>query len=250
MLTASLLPLLPVLTPGFGAVAGAWGARRNGVRFRDERALWIAGAALGATIAALAGEGLARRFGAAAGIGAVVGSALWLAGSLLGAWWTPALDAHDRPLSSAASVALKTLQSPLLSVAGLLLAALFAIVGRRVTLQHGTVFVSAGRGGAAVTLGAVVWAQDGLRDARGRVSDTWARHEALHARAVASLGEAGFYLAYVFLAAPWALLRHAPWNALASDGRGNPFERTAYALHTDPPAPHGEPLLASRQARA
>jgi hypothetical protein len=66
------------------------------------------------------------------------------------------------------------------------------------------------------------------------VDPSIARHEAYHARTLAALGESGFYLAYLLIAAPWALARRAPWNALDRTGRGNPFERTAYALHDEP----------------
>ena len=134
------------------------------------------------------------------------------------------------------SFALKTAQSPLCTLGGALPALLLALAGRRVRLECGTLFVETGHGSAGVTLGAIVWAQSGVFSSDGHVDPAIARHEAYHARTVAALGEWGFYLAYLLLAAPWALARRAPWNALDPAGRGNPFERTAYALHDDVPA--------------
>lgn len=232
MLAGMLDPQVIVATLVGGAFAGVYGARRNGVRFEDERTLWAVGGAIGASVALALGVwllGTPR---------AVLAAAAWLVLSLLASTWLPRLDDSGRTSASVASFVVKLLQSPVLTGLGSLAAVVRAMRGRPVALARGTLFADGGPGDAAVTLGAVVWIRRGLRTDEGRVADRWARHEAFHTRAVAALGESGFYLTYLLIGAPLALLRGAPWNALDRAGVGQPFERTAYALdHDEPPPP-------------
>lgn len=211
-----------LLALAIGAFSGLRGALRNRVGFADERLLWALGGALGALAATRLGLWLLPTAGPFAG------TLVWLALSLVATSATPAFDAGTRG-RAIASLVLKILASPVssaLSLVGLLAA---RARGARVDLAHGALFVSAGRGGAAVVIGAVVWAQDALWEG-DRIAEPWALHEAHHTRTIASLGEIGFYAAYLLVGAPWSLLRGAPWNALDARGRGHPFERTAYRL--------------------
>jgi hypothetical protein len=202
-----------------GAALGAWGARRNGTRFTDERLLWTLGGAMGAVAAIATGAWIA-------GAGVALGS--WAAGSLLVSFLTPALDAGGSRRAWLASASLKALRCPLSTLLGLL-AATFAGTSR-FELRQGTWFAAVGEGRWALTLGAMVLAQRGMLDGQERVPEAIARHESYHARNAACLGEGGFYLAYVTLGTLRAWFCGAPWNGLARDGRGNPFERTAHAL--------------------
>ncbi|MBI5711129.1 MAG: hypothetical protein HZC42_12640 [Candidatus Eisenbacteria bacterium] len=214
-----------------GVLLGLFGAWRNRVRFVDEALVWAAGGAFGAAVALAAGAALAPRLGAAPAAGSTLALVLWGAGSLLASSLTPALDRAGRIAPSLGSFALKWLQSPFFTSAGLLAALLLSTWGRHARLARGTLFIEVGRGAAALTLGAVIWTRGGLFDDRGRVPDVWVRHEALHARTVAALGEWGFYPTYVIVGAAMALARRGPWNAVTTAGRGNPFEKTAYAEH-------------------
>jgi hypothetical protein len=218
-----------------GALLGLLGAARNRVRFRDERLWWAAGGMIGAAAATAAGVLAAHVIGLPPVSGARIAAALWCALSLSGSLATPALDASSHPVAGLASLALKWLQSPLLTTAGMAGALACRLAGRRLRLARGTLFIEAGPGGLALTLGGVVWAQSAFFDARGQVPEPWASHEALHARAVAALGEWGFYLAYAVGGLVAGTLRGAPWNAVDASGRGNPLEKTAYT--PDGPAP-------------
>ena len=232
---------LAVTACALGALLGLFGAWRNRVRFGDEVLAWAAGGALGAAVALAAGAALAPRMGAAPAAGSALALAAWAAGSLAGSLFTPALDRAGRIAPSLASFALKWLQSPFFTSTGLLAALLLSTWGRHVRLARGTLFIEVGRGGAALTLGAVIWTRGGLFDDRGRVPDLWVRHEAFHARTVAALGEWGFYPAYVLAGALVALSRRGPWNAVTTAGRGNPFEKTAYSAHQAHAAALGPP---------
>jgi hypothetical protein len=199
-----------------GIALGAFGAWRNGARFRDERVLWMLGAAVTATLLTwLAGWG---------------GLVLWAVGSLAGSGLTPLLDARATRGAWHASALLKTLQCPLSTLVGALAALWFRA---RVRAQAGAWLAPAGEGRAAVALGAFVLAQRGMLDAAGRLPEAIARHESYHTRNAACLGESGFYLVYVMVGAGRAALCGARWNGLAHDGRGNPFERTAYAIERE-----------------
>jgi hypothetical protein len=205
-----VLILLAVL---LGAALGAFGARRNKVRFRDERVLWMLGAATTATLVTW--------------LASWRGLTVWALGSLACAVLTPLLDARDTRGAWRASALLKTVQCPLSTLAGLLVALL-----RRSAVRTlgGAWFAEAGEGRWAVALGAFVLAQRGILGATGRWPEPIVRHESYHTRNAACLGESGFYLAYLTLGAGRAVLGGAPWNGLGRDGHGNPFERTAYAI--------------------
>jgi len=208
-----------------GPAMGAFGASRNGVRFRDERVLWILGAAATATLVTWLASSRALT--------------LWALGSLASASLTPLLDARGTRAAWRASALLKTVQCPLSTLSGFLVA-LF----RRSAVRNlgGAWFAEAGEGRWAVALGAFVLAQRGILDGAGRLPEPILRHESYHTRNAACLGESGFYLAYLTLGAGRAVLCCAPWNGLGRDGRGNPFERTAYAIEREA----REPLVAAR----
>jgi hypothetical protein len=208
-----------------GAVLGAFGASRNRVRFRDERVLWMVGAAATATF-----------FTWLAGSGALT---FWALSSLGCAVLTPLLDARGTRAAWRTSALLKTVQCPLSTLAGFLVA-LF----RRSAVRTlgGAWLAEAGEGRWAVALGAFVLAQRGILGATGRWPEPIVLHESYHTRNAACLGESGFYLAYLTLGAGRAMLCGAPWNGLGRDGRGNPFERTAYAIEREP----REPPVAAR----
>ena len=217
-----------------GAALGAFAALRNRARFVDERALWTLGGAVGASAALALGAAIATAAGRAPRDGAGLAFGIWASGSLLAALLTPALDAAPARLAWLASLAIKAAQCPVSTLLGLL-AATFAAAGKlRLQLRRGTLFAAAGEGSWALTLGAVVLAQRGLFEREGRLPETIVRHESYHARNAACLGESGFYLTYLTCGALRARACGAPWNGLAHDGRGNPFERTAYALGRDP----------------
>lgn len=224
----SLVVILPAVL--LGVALGALGARRNGVRYRDERVLWMVGAASSAlNVTALGAWGAHwAGFGGRAGAGAAV--ALWALGSLACAALTPRLDARESRGGWVLSALLKTLQCPLSTLAGLLVALLRGATPR---IQTGAWLSTVGEGRWAVALGAFVLAQRGVLDPDGRLPAHLARHESYHTRNAACLGESGFYLVYLTLGAGRAALCHAPWNGLARDGRGNPFERTAYAIERE-----------------
>ena len=211
-----------------GAALGALGARRNRARFADERWLWTAGGAVGALAAMAEGGAAAAAAGARVSPGAWLALGLWATGSLLASLLTPPLDAGKGGAAWLASAALKALQCPLATLFGLAVGA--ARRPRRLLLRRGTCFAITGEGGWAVTLGAVVVAQRGMLDREGRLPDAIAHHESYHARTAAALGEGGFYATYLTLGVLRALQCRAPWNGLARDGRGNPFERTAHAV--------------------
>ena len=212
-----------------GALLGLLGAARNRVRFHDERLLWTIGGAIGVAAALAVGALAARLAGLAPFTGASLAAAYWCVLSLLGSLATPALDTSPRPGAGLLSLALKWLQSPLLTTAGMIGALACLGAGRRLHLARGTLFIETGPGLRAVALGAVAWTQRAFFDERGGVPEPWASHEALHSRAVAALGECGFYAAYLAGGLFAAALLGAPWNAVDDSGRGNPLERTAYA---------------------
>jgi hypothetical protein len=138
-----------------GSALGLFGARRNGVRFADERLLWALGGGLGVGIEWQVGASLGGSLGAA------VGSLSWAAGSLLAAWWSPRLDAARSRAAHLASILIKTSQCPL-STGTALLASIALAGGRpRWRLRGGACYAEAGEGRSAVALGGVVLAQDG-----------------------------------------------------------------------------------------
>ncbi len=201
-----------------GLGAAALGARRAGVRHADEAAAWcIAGVVSGAGWAWLAAH-------ASPWLPAIPCGAAWVAAAL-----APALDRVPGRLPSATSLVLKLLATPITTTLALLVAMARHATGAPWQLREGALFVHAGRGRAALVTGAVVWTQESLWTGTA-VEARWVAHEAHHTRNAAVCGELGFYLVYATLGALWARLHGAPWNALARPGRGQPFERTAYAL--------------------
>jgi hypothetical protein len=69
------------------------------------------------------------------------------------------------------------------------------------------------------------------------VPDNLARHESMHSRTVADIGELGFYLTYVTLGAIWGTVQGGSWNDLNAAVCGNPFEKTAHTFTGDPATP-------------
>lgn len=217
---------LIALTALLGGWVGGQGAHHNGVTFTDERWLWCLGGALGGVMAGLLGVASYRA-------GVTVGAAwpaVWLGSALLTGRYAANWDLGGR--RARLSFALKCWLAPLTSGLGLIAALLWRLTGRRLRFRYGSLFVEAGRGPCALTLGAVVWAQTGCF-AGEEVAEKLARHEALHTRQAATLGEVGFYLSYVTIGALWGVLQGGYWNGLNRAGRGNPFEKTAYT-HTRP----------------
>ena len=213
-----------------GAALGALGAQRNGVRFADERLLWVLGGIAGGSAAWLAGSFLAPHAALAPSAGAALVLGFWAFGSLLAALLTPRLDAGWSRTAWLASFCLKAAQSPISTALGLGVAILACAGQPRFQLRRGTCFAPVGEGRWALTLGGVVLVQKGMFDRGGLLPDSILRHESYHTRNAACLGESGFYLLYVTLGSLRALACRAPWNGLSPEGRGNPFERTAHAL--------------------
>jgi len=235
-----VIPLILCLAVAGGAL-GALGARGNRVRTGDELALWIAAGAIGGPLSVAEYAGIlwaknmipgiqlpvpAVAIGVAAGAG------------LLGAALTPLLDeSEDRP-RWAASFLLKWMRSPLASTAGLLAAGTARLLGRPVDFRRGMLFVDVGPGGGALALGGVAWCRARCFGKDRCTTDALARHEAVHSRTVAAVGELGFYLTYLTAGVVWAKVQGGPWNGLTADGCGQPFEKTAHTYTGDPAAAH------------
>lgn len=221
------MPPWYVLAAPVGAALGWGGALTNRVRTWDERLLWVLGGAVGAAPASYL-------YAALAGTGPLGGLVIYAATGLAGVTLPPRLDSSPRRGLWALSMAVKWLRSPLTTTFGVGAAIVCWARGRRVDFRAGMIFVPAGKGSSVLALGAVGWAQDG-RFAGGCVEWPLACHEAVHSRTVAAIGELGFYLTYLAVAAPWAMLQGAAWNNLSRDGLGNPFEKTAHTFTGDPP---------------
>lgn len=225
-----------------GAVIGAIAAAVNGVQTWDEFLLWVIGGAIGGALAVIAWGGLivgvAALFGASIAFtaAATAGLIIFAAAGLLGALVTPALDDSDSPVAWFFSFLIKWVQSPLTTTVGLIAALVVLIAGGNVDFRRGTLFIEVGPGGGALTLGAVVWTQTGRFNPDGTIPDDLARHEAVHSRQVAAMGELGFYFTYVTIGAIWGVAEGGMWNDLnPMTGCGNPFEKTAHT-HTGDPA--------------
>lgn len=218
-----ILPVAVLL----GGILGAAGATTNRVQTWDERLLWVLGGAIGAVPAAYL-------YALAAGAGLGTGLALYAGTGFLGVTLPPRLDATSSRRRWALSLAIKWARSPITTTFGLLAALVIRLTGRRTDFRAGMLFIPAGAGYSVLTLGAVGWAQNGCF-VNGRLNTPLARHEALHGRTVAALGELGFYFTYLAIAAPWAIQQGAEWNDLTEEGLGNPFEKTAHTYTGDPP---------------
>lgn len=229
---ATVLGLMAV-----GALLGAIGARTNRVRTGDEVTLWMAAGAVGAPLAvaewALILWGVNGLTGAETPLVPAAVSIL-VGGGLLGAAVTPALDNSDTRALWIVSLAVKWLRSPLATTAGLLAALVVRVRGRLVDFQRGMLFIQVGPGGSALALGGVGWCQERCFRRDRCLSDGLARHEAVHSRTVAAVGEFGFYLTYLTAGALWARHQGGPWNSLTTEGCGQPFEKTAHTFTKDP----------------
>ena len=215
-----------------GALLGALGARLNRVGTSDELTLWIGAGAVGTPLAVGEWWVILRLMGvpfallpAAIGVVAVSGT--------LAAAATPSLDQSDRRSSWTVSCALKSVRSPIASTAGAAAALLVKIFGKPVDLRRGMLFLQVGPGRGALALGALAWCRS--RCFRDRcIPDALARHEAVHSRTVAAVGELGFYLTYLTAGVLWARIQGGPWNGLTPEGCGQPFEKLAHTYTSDP----------------
>jgi hypothetical protein len=221
-----------LIAPLVGAILGAVGAAANGVKTWDEFLLW----AIGGVLAVLGWTGIIGgvwtlfELDASVATTATIGLIIFGAAGLLGAVVGPLLDNTEDPVAWLFSVLIKWVQSPLLSTVGLVATLMVAIGGATVDFRRGMLFIAVGPGGGALALGAVVWTQSGCFNPEGTVPDSLARHESMHGRTVAAIGELGFYFTYVTIGAIWGSAQGGTWNDLNAAGCGNPFEKTAHTF--------------------
>ncbi|HYN99375.1 MAG TPA: hypothetical protein VEU28_06840 [Actinomycetota bacterium] len=223
-----------------GALLGGIGARTNRVRTRDEFALWIAAGAVGGPLALAEWWAILSMAEGIAGKSFPMSTAAtWVVfvPALLGSTVTQALDDSDSRSQWLASCAIKWFRSPIASTAGLITASVMKMLGKPVDFRRGMLFLHAGRGASALALGGLAWCQDRCFSERC-VSDALARHEAVHSRTVAAVGELGFYLTYLTAGIVWARMQGGPWNSLTPEGCGQPFEKTAHTYTQDPASPN------------
>lgn len=238
--TGEIAPLLAVIIVAaiVGAILGGLGAAANGAKTWDEILLWTVGGAIGAVLCVLAFYGVALIWASAATALAIAKVALivWASASFLSNAFGRLLDSSNSTAAWIFSWVLKFIQSPVLTILGLIGVAIAHYkYGSRVDFRHGALFVEAGSGTAAITLGAIVWTNSGNFDAMGNVRDDVARHEAYHTRTVAAIGELGFYVTYITIGGIWGSLQQGSWDGwfgLDSMGCGNPFEKTAYTYYS------------------
>jgi hypothetical protein len=226
-----------------GAMLGAVGAAANRVKTGDEFLLWVIGGAIGGVLTVFVWTGIVSGFRLLFGrdasvittatIGLIIFSTAGLFGGVVG----PLLDDTDSRVAWLLSFLIKWVQSPLLTTVGLCATLIVAISRGRVDFRRGMLFIAVGPGAGALTLGAVAWTQSGRFHRDGTVPDNLARHESLHSRTVAAVGELGFYLTYVTIGAIWAVVQGGSWNDLDAAGCGNPFEKTAHTFTGDPATP-------------
>jgi hypothetical protein len=217
-----------------GVIPGATGAAANGVKTWDEFLLWVVGGTVGGVLtigcwmSILLGVCALLELDASVTRIATVGLFLFGTTALFGAVVSPLLDNIDSPMAWLPSFLIKWVQSPLLTTASLVATMIVMIGGGKVDFRRGMLFVAVGSGRAALTLGAVGWTQAGCFLSDGTVPDNLARHESIHSRTVAAIGELGFYLTYITIGAIWGLAQGGSWNNLNVAGCGNPFEKTAH----------------------
>lgn len=229
-----------VIAPFVGTILGAVGAAANRVKTWDEFLLWVIGGAIGGVLAVLGWTGIiygvwaVLHLDASVATTAAIGLGLFGAAGLLGAVVSPLLDNTDSPVAWLFSLLIKWVQSPLLTTVGLTATLIVAMGGGKVDFRRGMLFIAAGPGGGALTLGAVAWTQFGCFNPDGTVPDNLARHESTHSRTVAAIGELGFYLTYVTIGAIWGSAQGGSWNNLNAAGCGNPFEKTAHTFTCHP----------------
>jgi hypothetical protein len=216
-----------------GAILGALGAAANRVKTWDEFLLWDIGGVIGGVLAVLAWTGIMWalfEFDASVATTAAIGLILFGTAGLLGAVVSPVLDNTDSQVAWFSSFLIKWVQSPLLTTVGLVATLIVAIGSGEVDFRRGMLFIAVGPGGGALTLGAVAWSQSGCFNPDGTVPDNLARHESMHSRTVAAIGELGFYVSYVTIGAIWGSAQGGSWNNLNAAGCGNPFEKTAHTF--------------------
>jgi hypothetical protein len=216
-----------------GAILGALGAAANRVKTWDEFLLWDIGGVIGGVLAVLAWTGIMWalfEFDASVATTAAIGLILFGTAGLLGAVVSPVLDNTDSQVAWFSSFLIKWVQSPLLTTVGLVATLIVAIGSGEVDFRRGMLFIAVAPGGGALTLGAVAWSQSGCFNPDGTVPDNLARHESMHSRTVAAIGELGFYVSYVTIGAIWGSAQGGSWNNLNAAGCGNPFEKTAHTF--------------------
>lgn len=220
-----------------GGVLGAVGAQTNRVRTSDERILWILSGLIGGPLALVQWSVLIRMTHPAPGLNLPpVPAAAWVVciTGVLGAGLTPSLDNSESPARWVVSFVIKWLRSPIATTAGLVAAAAIRTRKRGPDFRRGMLFIDVGPGGSALALGAVAWCQNRCFDGDRCMTDSLARHEAVHSRTVASVGELGFYLTYLTAGTAWARVQGGPWNSLTRQGCGQPFEKTAHTFTGNP----------------
>ncbi|MGH3875215.1 MAG: hypothetical protein ACRDSR_27580 [Pseudonocardiaceae bacterium] len=219
-----------------GAILGAVGAVTNGVQTWDEFLLWVIGGVFGGIgwTGISYGAWALFEFGVGVATATIIGLLIFGTAGLVGAVVSPRLDNTDNPVAWLFSILIKWVQSPLLSTVGLVATLIVAIGRGKVDFRRGMLFIAVGPGGGALTLGAVAWTQSGRFTPEGTVPDSLARHEATHSRAVATIGELGFYITYVTIGGIWGSVQGGSWNDLNAAGCGNPFEKTAHTFTGDP----------------
>ncbi|HEX2052904.1 MAG TPA: hypothetical protein VHJ78_04135 [Actinomycetota bacterium] len=220
-----------------GGVLGILGARSNRVVTSDEFQLWVLAGVVGGPLAFVEWAALLDVAGVAEARQPAWATGVSLASGLLGAVATPPLDDADRRGAWAASLLVKWLRSPIATTAGVLAVMATLLRGRPVDFRRGMLFVDVAPGGSALALGAVGWCHARCFGEGRCLSDALARHEAVHSRTVAAVGELGFYLTYLTAGVAWARIQGGPWNSLTSRGCGQPFEKTAHTYTGDPTRP-------------
>ena len=232
--------MIPVLAgmAALGAALGAIGARQNRVQTSDEQILWAAAGLVGGPLALAEWSGIVWLKNLVPGLSLPVvptAAVVVAVAGTLGAWLTPALDDSESPRRWTASFVLKWLRSPIATTAGLLAAGAVKVRHRPLDYRRGMLFIDVGPGGSALALGAVAWCQNRCFGSDRCTTDALARHEAVHSRTVAAVGELGFYLTYLTAGTAWGLRQGGKWNDLNPQGCGQPFEKTAHTFTGDPP---------------
>jgi hypothetical protein len=219
-----------------GAIFAGGGAAANRVTAWDEFVLWVIGGAIGGVLTVSGWTGILLGLGALFDLditivtAATTGLIIFGTAAVPGATLSALLDGTDTPAAWLASFLIKWVQSPVLSSVGLVATLLVAMAGSKVDFRRGMLFIAVGPGRRALALGAVAWTQSDCFSPDGTMPDSLARHESLHSRTVAALGELGFYLTYVTIGAIWGMAQGGAWNSLNAAGCGNPFEKTAHTF--------------------
>ncbi|HEY7663922.1 MAG TPA: toxin TcdB middle/N-terminal domain-containing protein [Xanthobacteraceae bacterium] len=225
-----------------GAALGAVGAAMNGVKTWDEFLLWIVAGAIGGALTACGFYGIGLLLVGAGVLGTMTAAGfaltaiiVWGALGLVGALSTKALDDSDSSAAWGLSFALKLFHSPILTIIGLVVVLFMWMAGQKVDFRRGMLFVETGSGSDAVTLGAIAYTQSGWFNADGSVSDELAKHESVHSRTEAAVGELGFYVTYMLIGGIWGSIQAGSagigWFGLDARGCGNPLEKLAHTYN-------------------